>query len=70
MISVIIPLYNKEKTIRQSIKSVLSQSYWDIDLIVVDDGSTDNSVSVVESIDDKRLKLIKQQNRDSPSLTC
>ena len=62
MISVIIPLYNKEQTIRQSIKSVLSQSYWDIDLIVVDDGSTDNSVSVVESIDDGRLRLIKQEN--------
>ena len=62
MISVVIPLYNKEKTIRQSIKSVLSQSYRDIELIVVDDGSTDNSVSVVESIDDSRLRLIKQDN--------
>ena len=62
MISVVIPLYNKEKTIRQSIKSVLSQSYWDIDLIVVDDGATDNSVSVVESIDDGRWRLIKQEN--------
>ena len=62
MISVVIPLYNKEKTIRQSIKSVLSQSYRDIELIVVDDGSTDGSVSMVESIDDSRLRLIKQDN--------
>lgn len=62
MISVIIPLYNKEQAILSSIESVLSQSFQDIELIVVDDGSTDSSVSVVESIGDKRLKLIKQQN--------
>ena len=43
MISVIIPLYNKEQTILSSIESVLSQSFQDIELIVVDDGSTDNS---------------------------
>lgn len=62
MISVIIPLYNKEKNILQSIKSVLVQSYHDIELIVVDDGSTDSSVSVVEGIDDSRMKLLKQEN--------
>ena len=62
MISVIIPLYNKERTILSSIESVLSQSFQDIELIVVDDGSTDSSVSVVESIDDGRLRLIKQEN--------
>ena len=62
MISIIIPLYNKEQTIRQSIESVLSQSFRNIELIVVDDGSTDKSVSVAESIDDSRLKLIKQEN--------
>ena len=62
MISVIIPLYNKEQTILSSIESVLSQSFQDIELIVVDDGSTDSSVSVVESIGDSRLTLIKQEN--------
>jgi len=62
MISVIIPLYNKEQTILSSIESVLSQSFQDIELIVVDDGSTDSSVSVVESIGDSRLALIKQEN--------
>ena len=62
MISIIIPLYNKEKTIQQAIESVLSQSFRDIELIVVDDGSIDNSTSIVEDIDDNRLKLIKQKN--------
>ena len=61
MISVIIPLYNKEQTILSSIESVLSQSFQDIELIVVDDGSTDSSVSEVESIGDSRLALIKQE---------
>lgn len=62
MISIIIPLYNKERTIQQSIRSVLSQSFHDIELIVVDDGSTDDSAIIVEDLTDKRLKLIKQQN--------
>lgn len=50
MISVVIPLYNKEKSITTTLESVLAQSYTDYEVIVVDDGSTDNSVSVVESI--------------------
>lgn len=62
MISVIIPLYNKENSIRQSIESVLSQSYHDIELIIVDDGSTDKSAEIVEGIDDERISLIRQSN--------
>ena len=50
MISVVIPLYNKEKSITTTLESVLAQSYTDYEVIVVDDGSTDNSASVVESI--------------------
>lgn len=50
MISVVIPLYNKEKSIRATLESVRAQSYADWECIVVDDGSSDNSVSVVESI--------------------
>jgi glycosyltransferase involved in cell wall biosynthesis len=50
MISVVIPLYNKEKSIRATLESVRAQSYADWECIVVEDGSSDNSVSVVESI--------------------
>lgn len=48
MISVIIPLYNKEKAIESSLHSVVSQNYKDFEIIVVDDGSTDGSVRIVE----------------------
>lgn len=50
MISVVIPLYNKEKSVRSTLESVLAQTYTDYEIIVVDDGSTDNSVAVCEDI--------------------
>lgn len=62
MISVVIPLYNKEASISQSLGSVLSQSYDDFEVVIVDDGSTDGSVSIVESINDPHIRLIKQEN--------
>lgn len=62
MISVVIPLYNKEPIIEKTLKSVLSQDYSDFEVVVVDDGSTDNSVALVESIGDPRIRLIKQEN--------
>lgn len=62
MISVVIPLYNKETSIAQSLNSILSQSYQDFEVVIVDDGSTDSSVPIVESIKDPRIRLIKQEN--------
>lgn len=61
MISVVIPLYNKETIIEKSLNSVLSQDYSDFELIVVDDGSTDGSVAIVEKIFDNRIHLIRQK---------
>lgn len=61
-ISVVIPLYNKEKSIAQSLKSVLDQTYTNFEIVVVDDGSTDKSVEVVKNIGDERIQLLSQPN--------
>ncbi len=62
MISVVIPLYNKEAIIKKSLESVLTQDYDDIEVVVVNDGSTDKSVEIVKSILDPRITLIEQEN--------
>lgn len=62
MISVVIPLYNKESIIRQNINSVLTQDYDDYEIIIVNDGSTDKSADVVRLVKDPRIKLIDQEN--------
>lgn len=63
-ISAVIPLYNAEKYIYKCIKSVIDQTYDDWELIVVDDGSDDNSVDIVTHIalNEKRIKLYCQKN--------
>lgn len=50
MISVVIPLYNKEKQIRKTLQSVLTQTFQDFEIVVVNDGSTDNSAIEVEKV--------------------
>lgn len=62
MISVIIPLYNKDIIIRDTVSSVLSQSFQDFELIIVNDGSTDGSMDVVKSIQDGRIFVVEQKN--------
>ena len=55
--SVIIPLYNKAPYIRKALESVFAQTYTDFELIIVDDGSTDDSASIVQQFIDERLKV-------------
>lgn len=62
MISIVIPLYNKENDIARCIRSILNQTFQDFEIFVVNDGSTDNSVTEVEKISDPRIRLINQQN--------
>ena len=62
MISVVIPLYNKEKSIAQTLECVLNQTYKDFEVIVVDDGSKDNSAAIVAQFTDTRIHLIRQEN--------
>jgi len=62
MISVVVPLYNKEGSIRHTISSILNQTYQNFEIIVVDDGSTDNSLKLVREICDGRLNVFSQKN--------
>lgn len=72
MVSVIIPCYNAEKTIKNAIESVLNQTYKNIEIIVINDGSVDLSAEVVEQvktdtpmkiilINQKMLELVRQE---------
>ncbi|WP_368570870.1 glycosyltransferase family 2 protein [Acinetobacter haemolyticus] len=63
MFSVVIPLYNKELSIQNTILSVLNQSYQNFEIVVINDGSTDSSVDAVKSINDERVRLIHQENQ-------
>ncbi len=60
--SVIIPLYNKSQSIGRAIKSILEQTYKKLEVVVVDDGSTDNGAKVVENFKDSRIRLVRQDN--------
>lgn len=62
MFSVVIPLYNKEKYIRRAVDSVLNQDLEDFELIIVNDGSTDQSLAELDDITDSRLKVVNQDN--------
>lgn len=59
LVSVIMPSYNSESYIAESITSVINQTYEKWELIIIDDCSTDNTTSIVNSFNDKRIKLIK-----------
>lgn len=62
MVTVVIPLYNKAETIGRAIASVQRQTVADWELIVVDDGSSDGGSAVVETLEDQRIRVIRQAN--------
>ena len=65
MISVIIPAYNHEKFVGAAIDSVLQQTWTDLELIIVDDGSTDSTADVIKGYDDPRITYYYQENKDA-----
>lgn len=62
-ISVLMSVYNGEKFISESINSILNQTYKDFEFIIVNDGSTDNTLSLINSFNDSRIKVINQKNK-------
>jgi glycosyl transferase family 2/methyltransferase family protein len=62
-VSVVVNTYNRAGQVGKAIETVLSQSGVDLELIVVDDGSTDNTQAVLASLDDARIRVIRQSNR-------
>lgn len=65
MITIILPIYNVEKYLEESLRSILNQSYKDYELIVVDDGSTDKSLKILNKYKSKfnKIKIFTQDNR-------
>ncbi|MBN2816191.1 MAG: glycosyltransferase family 2 protein [Campylobacterales bacterium] len=62
MLSIIIPLYNKEKYIAQTLNCVINQTYKEFEVVIVDDGSTDKSLVEVASFKDDRIRVVNQKN--------
>ena len=60
LLTVLMPVYNAEKFLAESINSILSQTYSDFELLILDDGSTDNSLKIIEAYakEDKRIKIL------------
>ena len=67
LVSVVIPTYNSAQYLPQTIESVLSQSWQNFEIIIVDDGSTDNTQEVVGAFNSNKIRYIRQENSGGPS---
>ena len=69
LVSIVIPVYNVEKYLHKSICSIINQNYSNIELLLVDDGSTDKSLDICNlySSKDKRIKVFHKNNEGSSS---
>lgn len=63
LISIILPVYNSQKYIKKCINSILKQTYTNFELIIINDGSTDNTENIIKQYKDKRIKIIKEKNK-------
>lgn len=62
LISIIMPVKDAEPYIRDSVESILSQTYDNLEFVIIDDGSTDNTLNIIESYKDDRIKLYKRES--------
>lgn len=69
-ITILMPVYNGEKYLREAIDSILNQSFVDYELLIINDGSNDNSISVIESFKDSRIKLVHNEKNIGLAETC
>ncbi|AFZ22699.1 glycosyl transferase [Cylindrospermum stagnale PCC 7417] len=65
-VSVIIPVYNAEKYVAATVQSVLSQTYQNLEILIIDDGSDDYSIKICQQFADPRIQIIHQANRGVP----
>ena len=65
MISVIVPIYNTEKYLKRALNSLLKQTYQDLEILLIDDGSTDSSLKICQEYakKDYRIKVFHQENK-------
>ena len=68
LISIVLPVYNAERYLDECLNSILGQTYPNFELIVVNDGSTDNSVDVINKYKDKRIKIVENEHNFIKSL--
>lgn len=61
-VSIIVPIYNEEKNLKKCIESLINQTYKNLEIILINDGSTDNSKKVIDSYKDKRIVAIHKKN--------
>lgn len=61
-VSIIVPIYNEEENLRKCIESLINQTYKELEIILINDGSTDNSKEIIESFKDKRIVAIHKKN--------
>jgi glycosyltransferase involved in cell wall biosynthesis len=61
LVTVLMPVYNGEKYLKEAIESILDQTYQNLDFLIMNDGSTDNSLSIIESYEDPRIRVITNE---------
>ena len=63
LVSIVMPVYNASRFVEAAVASVLGQTYQNIELLAVDDGSTDNSLELLKSFNDPCMRVIEQMNQ-------
>ncbi len=67
-VSIIVPVYNVEKFIKDTINSILTQTYENFEVLLINDSSTDKSVEIIKQIKDKRIKLINNEKNSGVAI--